>query len=132
MTAHPLDFEDAYARTKSLSSTRQDLVNQYEEVIRAAADAQQDYRRALALAHVQAAGDSELRTAAMREARAKELASDAERASAIADGVVKATLERIRACEADRAMLNTLVGWSVRLTPMGHSDPNPQSTPRRA
>jgi hypothetical protein len=58
----------------------------------------------------------------MREARAKELASDAERAAAIADGVVKATLERIRAAEADRAMLNTLVGWSVRLTPLGRDE----------
>ena len=122
MTVHPLDFEDAYEKTTALSRNRKQLVNQYEEHIRAAADAQQDYRRALALAHVQAAGDPELKTAAMREARAKELASDAERAAAIADGVVKATLERIRACEADRAMLNTLVGWSVRLTPLGPSE----------
>lgn len=122
VTVHPLDFEDAYAKTRNLSATRKQLVDSYQESIEAAADCQQDYRRALALAHVQAAGDPELKTAAAREARAKELASDAERASAIADGVVKATLERIRAAEADRAMLNTLVGWSVRLTPLGKDE----------
>jgi uncharacterized protein (DUF2336 family) len=122
VTVHPLDFEDAYAKTRNLSATRKQLVDSYQESIEAAADCQQDYRRALALAHVQAAGDPELKTAAMREARAKELASDAERAAAIADGVVKATLERIRAAEADRAMLNTLVGWSVRLTPLGRDE----------
>jgi uncharacterized protein (DUF2336 family) len=127
VTVHPLDFEDAYAKTRNLSATRKQLVDfedayQDAQSIEAAADCQQDYRRALALAHVQAAGDPELKTAAMREARAKELASDAERAAAIADGVVKATLERIRAAEADRAMLNTLVGWSVRLTPLGRDE----------
>lgn len=122
MTAHPLDFVDAYAKTKAISSRRQVLVAEYESRLEEAADMQQDYRRALALAHVTAAVDPELKTAAAREARAKELASDAERAAAIADGMVKATLERIRACEADRAMLNTLVGWSVRLTPLGKDE----------
>ena len=119
MTVHPLDFEEAYARTKALSEQRRSLVSTYEECMKSAADKQQDYRRALALAHVSASADKTLTTAAMREARAKELAADAEREAAVADAVVKATLERIRAVEADRAMLNTLVSWSIRLTPMG-------------
>lgn len=116
---HPLDYEDAYARTLKLSTERRNLVALYEEQIRNAADAQQGYRKALALAHVQAASDPQLKDAKARETRAKELASDAEREALIADGIVKATQERIKACEADRAMLNTLVSWSIRLTPMG-------------
>ena len=119
MSAHPLDFEDAYARTRKLSEQRRSLVNQYEDLLKKAADAQQDYRRALALAHVSAAADPECKTATARDVKAKDLASDAERNAAISDAMVKATLERIRAVESDRAMLNTLISWSVRLTPMG-------------
>ena len=119
MTVHPLDFEDAYARTRKLSEQRRSLVDQYEDLLKKAADAQQDYRRALAIAHINAAADPDCKTATARDVKAKDLASDAEREASIADAMVKATLERIRAVEADRAMLNTLVSWSIRLTPMG-------------
>lgn len=119
MTTAPLDFHDAYERTMKLARRRHDLIEQYEQAVRAAADKQQDYRRALAMAHVSAAADSDYTTAAARETRAKDLASDAERDAAIADGMVKATQERLRAVEADRAMLNALMGWSQRLNAVG-------------
>jgi hypothetical protein len=108
------DLEDAFVKAKALSRLEKQLVDEYEARVEEAADMQQEYRRVLVLAHVQAGADPELKTAALREARAKELASGAEHAAAVADGMVKATLARLRAVEMDQEMLNALISLSVR------------------
>lgn len=110
LTAH--DLEDALAKARALSRLEKRLIDEYEARVEEAADMQREYRHALADAHVRAAADPELNTAAMREARAQELASDAEHAAAVTDGMVKATLARLRTVEMDQAMLNALISWA--------------------
>ncbi|MFL5407037.1 MAG: hypothetical protein ACJ79O_14440 [Myxococcales bacterium] len=109
--------EGVFEKDEALARLQKRLVDEYEARVEEAADMQQEYRRALAVAHLQAVADTRLTTATMREARAQELASDAERAAAITAGMVNATLARLLAVETDRETLRALVQCSTPGTP---------------
>lgn len=115
--ARPLDFADAYQRIADLSRRRQGYINDYTERLSEAAEAKYNLRQAKAKAYAIAA--SEGGTADAKKYRAEELASEAEHQYEIADALAKGALERLRACEADRAMLNALIDWSKKLNAVG-------------
>ena len=128
--SNPYDFHDAFNRTERFREARRSAIEDYEDALTKAADAKLDYRRAKATAHVTSAAEGG--TADQKKARAEELCAQAEHAMALADAMVKASKERIDAVEADRAMANKLIEWSLRIQPLGpQSDPGPHSTPRR-
>ena len=114
---NPYDFHDAFNKTVTFHTARKQAIEDYDAALKAAADAKHDYRKAKAIAWVTAAAEGG--TADAKKIRAEELAADAEKAMAYADAGAKAAKERLDAVEADRAMANQLIQWSMRLAPMG-------------
>lgn len=113
----PLDFADAYRRIADLSRKRQGYINDYSEALSSAAQAKHDHRLAKAKAYATAAAEGG--TADAKKYRAEELAAEAEHRAEIAEALAKAAQERLRANEADRAMLNALIQWSMKLSAVG-------------
>lgn len=114
---NPYDFHDAFNSTERFREARKQAIEDYEAALEAAADAKMTFRKAKAVAWVTAAAEGG--TDAAKKIRSDELAADAERSMLLADGQVKAAKERLDAVEADRAMANQLIQWSMKLQPRG-------------
>lgn len=113
----PLTFGQAREMNTKLRGRRAEAIREYEKVLKDAADKKQDYRRAMASAHVTAAAEGG--TAEHKKDRAREHASEAEKATGYADAAVKVAKEKLDAIEADRAMLNAFIDWSKQLNRRG-------------
>ena len=108
---HPLEIDEARRASRRMAEQRREAEEAHEAQVRVAADAEAEYRKAYALAFVEAEG-----TAAEREAVAKAGSSDACRERDVAAGMVKVMGERLRGLEGERSMLKSLIDWSARLS----------------
>ncbi len=120
MTHPHMDYSDARANAIKLADARRRALKELEDQVVAAADAEAHYRQAKAKAIIAAEG----RTAAEREAVADAATAKARRDRDIARGFVDVCKERLRGIEGERAILNRLCEWSLRLEGL----PQPQWT----
>lgn len=109
---NPLEIDDARRASHALAQQRRAAEADLDRLTRDAAEAERVYRKALSEAFLTATGD----TAAMREAKAKAMASDAGYDRDLAAGLVKACIERLRGLEGERAQLRQLSDWSMRMS----------------
>lgn len=112
-----LSFEEIRAAAHDLAQHRREARADYERYIKKAADAERDYRRALAIEFTRAkAGGAGVGEA---EIRAQGAVSTHRHERDVAQGMAKAALLRIEELEADRAMLRQLGDWSRGLETVG-------------
>lgn len=107
----PLDIDEARHASKVLAGQRRDAEKALDTLVTEAAQAEADYRKALAQAFVTAEGSS----AAHREASARSSVSDKSYQRDVKQGLVKAQTERLRGLEGERSMLKSLIDWSSRI-----------------
>jgi predicted HTH transcriptional regulator len=114
---HPEFFTFTQARdnARELAQARRREEDNYKFCVEKAADAEANYRKKFAAAFL-----SEEGTMAEREQRARLATADAARDRDLKDGLARASLERLRGLEGERAMLRLLVQWSER-----HDGPQP-------
>jgi hypothetical protein len=106
----PLEISDARKASRKLADQRRVAELEHERLTRDAAEKERQYRKAYAVAFVQAEG-----TAAEREAVAKAESADQAYERDLAAGMVKVTVERLRGLEGERSQLKSLVEWSAKL-----------------
>jgi hypothetical protein len=107
----PLDMDDCRRASRKLAELRREAERRHEEAVTKAAEAERDYRRELARAHVQAEGG----TAAAREAAARAHCADAAYLRDLSAGMVRVAQERLRGLEGERSMLKSLIDLSGRI-----------------
>jgi hypothetical protein len=112
-----LSFEEIRAAAHDLAQRRRDARADYEDWVEKAANAENAFRKKLAIelakfrASEKGVGESEI--------LANAEAADERRQRDIAHGMAKAALLRIEELEADRAMLRQLGDWSKDLETVG-------------
>lgn len=119
MTAHsvpldlrdPLSLGDARDSMQLLSRQRRSAEQELRDQIERAAQAEADYRRALAAEFVKVDG-----TAAEREAKARANVADLSYKRDLQHGLVKACQERLQGLDGERASLHRLVEYSIVVT----------------
>lgn len=104
----PLHAEQARDAARTMASLRRRAEQDLEAAVREAAQAEHDYRKALAKAFVVA----DEATAAAREAGARAAVAEQALRRDITAGLVKVCMERLRGLEGERAMLRQLIAWS--------------------
>jgi hypothetical protein len=107
----PLEIDEARTAARRLADQRRDAENTLQQLIKAAADAEAEYRRALSEAFLTVEGG----TAAAREAAARAKATPKSHERDIAAGMVKVQMERLHGLEGERSMLKSLIDWSSHL-----------------
>ena len=117
----PLDMEDARAAYKALGEQRKSAREAYERAFDRSADAEREYRKALAQAFVSVEGG----TAAEREANARAKVSDLSYQRDLSTGLIKVAHERLNEIDAHRQSLNRLVDWSRAIDPMAAEQREP-------
>jgi hypothetical protein len=107
-------MEDARAAYKVLGEQRKSAREAYERAFDRSADAEREYRKALAQAFVSVEGG----TAAEREANARARVSDLSYQRDLSAGLIKVAHERLNEIDAHRQSLNRLCEWSMKLDPL--------------
>ena len=110
MIAPPLSYDEARQAAHMLAQRRSIALDELELAIRSAADKKMEHRKARALAYVQATGGA----ADQRRAQVEDLASAQEYQRDIAEGMVKVCIERLAACDGERASLHRLMEWAMK------------------
>lgn len=108
----PLEIDDARDAARAMAVQRREAENNLEAATIKAAETERDYRQRLAQEFVKLAGTG---TAAERESQARSNASTASYERDLAHGMVKVCQERLRGLEGERAMLNAVTQWSMRM-----------------
>lgn len=108
---NPLDLDDAREAARRLAEIRREAEHFHEQMTEQAAEAERTYRKALARAFAQHAGEG---TAAQREATARAAVADEAYERDLKAGMVKVALERLRGLEGERAQLRALMEWSMK------------------
>jgi hypothetical protein len=111
----PLEIDDARRAARRLADQRREAETELERQTIRAADAELAYRKAFAVAFIEAKG-----TAGEREAKAKDGAGRQARDRDIQQGMVRVLTERLRGLEGERAMLRALMDWSMRMSADEH------------
>ncbi len=109
----PLDIDDARIAAKAMATQRRAAEALLEQSTIDAAENERTYRKTLAQQYANLAGRDV--TAAQREALARSEAADAGYDRDLAEGMVKVHQQRLRGLEGERAMLNALTQWSMRM-----------------
>lgn len=107
----PLDVDDAREAARLLARQRRAAEDWHRELTEQAAEAEAEYRRALAGEFAKVEGG----TAAEREAKARAGVADRSYQRDLKAGMVKVAVERLRGLEGERAMLRALTEWSMRM-----------------
>lgn len=107
----PLSIDEARKASRTLATQRRTVEHELEEAVKHAAQTEADYRKELARAFAQEAGEG---TAAQREANANAAASDSRYQRDLAAGMVKVWQERLRGLEGERSQLRALMDLSAR------------------
>lgn len=114
----PLEIDEARTAARRLAQQRRDAEEELEKQVKKAAEAERSYRKSLALAFVNP--DNTGKTAAAREAKARDIAGEAGKDRDIQAAMVKVFVERLRGLEGERSMLKSLVEWSMKMTADEH------------
>ncbi len=117
----PLDYHDAREAYRVLGEQRKSAREAYERAFDRSADAEREYRKALAQAFVSVEGG----TAAEREANARAKVSDLSYQRDLSAGLIKVAHERLNEIDAHRQSLNRLVDWSRAIDPMAAEQREP-------
>lgn len=109
----PLDADDARQALRMVAEQRRQARDWYMRALEARADKERTYRHGRANAWTTTTEG----TAKEREDAVNDKTADARYERDVADGVVRAALERLEEVDAERASLHRLVDWSMRLDP---------------
>ena len=109
-----MDFDDIRRAAHMLGQKRRDARRDYERYMEQSADADRDYRKALAIAFAEWKAKDGV-TAAQAEIAAHAAAADHKHKRDLSSALAKSCLLRIEELEADRAMLRQLGDWSQRI-----------------
>ena len=113
MTAPTLGLNELRAGAHKLSSERRQARRDYERYAEQAAEADRDYRRALASEFAKRRADGESATAAEIAAQAE--ASEHKLRRDIATSLAKSSLLKVEECERDSATLRSIADWSRQI-----------------
>jgi VIT1/CCC1 family predicted Fe2+/Mn2+ transporter len=112
----PLDYEDARAAMKAAGANVRAAENELSEQIGRAADAEAEFRRALASKVITLRADGNSATLAETLARGSDEVLTYSRARDVAAGMVKFRHEVLEDRRGDRASLHKLVDYSMKVT----------------
>jgi hypothetical protein len=125
----PLDQDDARQALHEIAAQRRQAREWYQRALESRADKERDYRKARAAAWAQHTDG----TAKEREDRVNDVTADARYDRDVADGIVRAALERLAEVDGERASLHRLCDWSMRMMDVASREPaDPQTFGRRA
>lgn len=123
--AQPLDAHDAREALRQVAESRRQARDWYMRALANRAEKERDYRKARASTWALSTEG----TAKEREDLVNERTSDQRYERDIADGIVRAALERIAEVDGERASLHRLIDWSMRLDPLAAEQPSGASSP---
>lgn len=109
----PYTYEQAKRAVLQATRERRDAERELRAAVTEKGDAEADYRRKLA-SHLLIAKSEHGATVAEAAAKGVEEVAEAKRRAVVAEGLVRAALERLRLCSEDRASLHRLIEWSMR------------------
>ena len=112
----PLEIDDARRAANRMATQRREAEANLEAQVEIAADHEAEYRKAYALAFIEAEG-----TAEERKAKAQSASRDEARQRDISAGMVKVCTARLRGLEGERSMLKSLIEWSQRMAADEHA-----------
>jgi hypothetical protein len=119
----PLDADDARKALHMVAEQRRQARDWYERALEQRAAKERDYRQARARAWTLHTNG----TAKEREDAVNDTTAPARYDRDVADGIVRAALERLAEVDGERASLHRLCDWSMRM--MDVSAGEPQTTP---
>lgn len=111
---HPFDETDAREAERTASALQLGAEATLREAFASAAEAEREYRRALAAAILQARADGHPATVCADLARGDEHVSELRYKRDVADGVKEAAVQSAWRHAANRKALGRLVEWSAR------------------
>lgn len=120
----PYDFAQAIAATRKAAEMQMAAEDGVREAARALAEAERQYRMALAQEILAAHADGKAWTVSPDLARGEKRVADLRYARDVAEGVLKAADQRAWRHSADRKDNNEFIQWSRRVAPDGQRDPS--------
>jgi hypothetical protein len=120
----PLDQDDARQALRMVAEQRHQARDWYQRAIEQRADMERVYRKARAAAWARHTDG----TAKEREDQVNDVTADARYERDVADGIVRAALERLAEVDGERASLHRLIDWSMRLDPHAQEGREPSTT----
>lgn len=112
----PYDYAQAKRAVMAATRERRDAERELRDAVERKGRAEAEYRKALAQGILRAKGEHGA-TVAEAVAKGTDKVADAKAEATIADGLVRAALERLRLCSEDRASLHRLIEWSRQADP---------------
>lgn len=109
--AQPLSIDEAREASRAVALQRREAERNLEIAVEKAASTEREYRKVLATAHANHAGEG---TAAQREAQARADAAHHAYERDLAAGMVKVCQERLRGLEGERSQLRAIMDLSAR------------------
>lgn len=123
----PLDYETFRDGARDLAARRRAAREELERAVKRHAEAEAEYRKARALAHVQADGSD----ANARKTQVDAATADLAKARDIAKGMIGVAHELLAEVDGERASLHRLADWSAKVDPSA-SEERPQTFGRAA